>query len=153
MGIEPTSSAWKAVALPLSYTRLLEWRVASGESEYLFTRHSLLTTRPSLGDGGFEPPKSVTADLQSAPFDHSGNPPIVFCKADDGTRTRNLLITNQLLYRLSYASIVISRDSASRWHSVEQSRNSAGGSNRRFAAKKLVETDSETGSFKSESIA
>ena len=51
--------------------------------------------------GGFEPPKSLTADLQSAPFSHSGIPP---CGADDGTRTRNLLITNQLLYRLSYIS-------------------------------------------------
>ncbi len=27
-----------------------------------------------------------------------------FVGAGDGTRTRNLLITNQLLYRLSYAS-------------------------------------------------
>lgn len=26
-------------------------------------------------DGGFEPPKSVTTDLQSAPFGRSGNPP------------------------------------------------------------------------------
>ncbi len=86
----------------------------------------------------------LTADLQSAPFGHSGTPPLsnnkrtrhtpdsifkslqssvaklsstrmqptsafaipgpAFSKAGDGTRTRNLLITNQLLYRLSYAS-------------------------------------------------
>ncbi len=26
-------------------------------------------------DGGFEPPKSLTTDLQSAPFGRSGNPP------------------------------------------------------------------------------
>ena len=25
-----------------------------------------------VGEGGFEPPKSVTTDLQSAPFGHSG---------------------------------------------------------------------------------
>ena len=25
--------------------------------------------------GGFEPPKAEPADLQSAPFDHSGTPP------------------------------------------------------------------------------
>ena len=25
-----------------------------------------------VGDGGFEPPKSLTTDLQSAPFGHSG---------------------------------------------------------------------------------
>ena len=52
--------------------------------------------------GGFEPPKSLTTDLQSAPFGHSGIPPL---GADDGTRTRNLLITNQLLYQLSYISL------------------------------------------------
>ena len=28
-----------------------------------------------VGEGGFEPPKSVTTDLQSAPFDRSGIPP------------------------------------------------------------------------------
>ncbi len=52
--------------------------------------------------GGFEPPKASPTDLQSAPFSHSGTPPSN--GAGDGTRTRNLLITNQLLYRLSYAS-------------------------------------------------
>ena len=26
-------------------------------------------------DGGFEPPKAMLTDLQSAPFGHSGNPP------------------------------------------------------------------------------
>ena len=25
-----------------------------------------------VGEGGFEPPKSLTTDLQSAPFGHSG---------------------------------------------------------------------------------
>ena len=28
-----------------------------------------------VGEGGFEPPKSETTDLQSAPFGHSGIPP------------------------------------------------------------------------------
>ena len=28
-----------------------------------------------MGDGGFGPPKSVTTDLQSAPFGRSGIPP------------------------------------------------------------------------------
>ncbi len=98
--------------------------------------------------GGFEPPKASPADLQSAPFDHSGTPPnqssiinsrqsgekktglhkltsmtrpktslvsnrhIIFLAsllptndgAGEGTRTPDLLITNQLLYQLSYAS-------------------------------------------------
>ena len=30
-----------------------------------------------VGADGFEPPKSKTADLQSAPFGHSGTHPIV----------------------------------------------------------------------------
>ena len=65
---------------------------------------------------GFEPSKSTTADLQSAPFGRSGTPPMGFviklCPsvipvangAGDRNRTRDLLITSQLLYLLSYAS-------------------------------------------------
>ena len=52
---------------------------------------------------GFEPSKSVTADLQSAPFGHSGTYPYEV-GAGEGNRTRNLLITNQLLCQLSYTS-------------------------------------------------
>ena len=52
-----------------------------------------------VGEGGFEPPKSLTTDLQSAPFGRSGTHPY---KADDRTRTDNLLITNQLLCQLSH---------------------------------------------------
>ena len=38
---------------------------------------SLLSNDPAflVGDGGFEPPKSKTTDLQSAPFGRSGNLP------------------------------------------------------------------------------
>ena len=32
----------------------------------------------SVGGDGFEPPKASPADLQSAPFGHSGNHPIAF---------------------------------------------------------------------------
>ena len=41
-------------------------------------------------------------------FGESGNlaTTLDFIGAGDGTRTRDLLITNQLLYRLSYASIM-----------------------------------------------
>jgi hypothetical protein len=50
-----------------------------------------------------------TTDLQSVPFGHSGIPPDEdqsknLYGAGDGTRTRNLLITSQLLCQLSYAS-------------------------------------------------
>lgn len=53
---------------------------------------------------GFEPAKAKPADLQSAPFSHSGTPPSN--GADDGTRTRNLLITSQLLFQLSYVGML-----------------------------------------------
>ena len=58
-----------------------------------------------VGRDGFEPSKSVTADLQSAPFGHSGTYPYEI-GAGEGNRTPNLLITNQLLCQLSYASTV-----------------------------------------------
>ena len=55
MGIEPTSSAWKAEVLPLNYTR-------------------------KLVGAGFEPAKAKPSDLQSDPFDRSGIPPMLeFC--------------------------------------------------------------------------
>ena len=58
-----------------------------------------------VGEGGFEPPKSVTTDLQSAPFDRSGIPQYSI-GAGGRIRTPDLLITNQLLYQLSYTSEV-----------------------------------------------
>ena len=62
-----------------------------------------------MDGGGFEPPKQIAADLQSVPFGHSGIHPygIVFHKADDRTRTDNLLITNQLLCQLSHIGVFI----------------------------------------------
>ena len=59
-----------------------------------------------LDGGGFEPPKQNAADLQSVPFGHSGIHPY-WKKADDRTRTDNLLITNQLLCQLSHIGITI----------------------------------------------
>ena len=67
-----------------------------------------------VGAGGFEPPKSSTTDLQSAPFGHSGTLPYAVLEAvgmERGgagrrTRTPDLLITNQLLYQLSYTSMI-----------------------------------------------
>ena len=55
-----------------------------------------------VGADGFEPSKSLTTDLQSAPFGHSGTLPQF--GAGGRIRTPDLLITNQLLYRLSYTS-------------------------------------------------
>jgi hypothetical protein len=51
-GIEPSQPAWKAGALPLSYTRIF-----------------------CLVEGtGFEPVKAEPTDLQSVPFGQLGNP-------------------------------------------------------------------------------
>jgi hypothetical protein len=58
-GIEPSSLAWKAIALPLSYTRNgegLDWGVQDS---------NLRRQKPS--------------DLQSDPFDRSGNSPGEWC--------------------------------------------------------------------------
>ena len=58
-----------------------------------------------VGEDGFEPSKRNAADLQSVPFGHSGTPPYSLFQlggAGRRTRTPDLLITNQLLYRLSY---------------------------------------------------
>ena len=57
-------------------------------------------------EGGFEPPKRIATDLQSAPFGHSGTPPFK-PGAGGRTRTPDLLITNQLLYQLSYTSVLL----------------------------------------------
>ena len=59
--------------------------------------------RVMVGRGGFEPPKTLSADLQSAPFGRSGTYPHFPIQAGAGyrNRTNNLLITNQLLCLLS----------------------------------------------------
>jgi hypothetical protein len=78
MGIEPTSSAWKAEVLPLNYTR-------DGCMHSLTTPRTRLPLRfhypqsPArlrlVEGGGFEPPKAEPSDLQSDPFGRSGTPP------------------------------------------------------------------------------
>ena len=46
--------------------------------ERSLTQQFQITNNLNVGSGGFEPPKSKTADLQSAPFGHSGNCPFHF---------------------------------------------------------------------------
>ena len=54
-----------------------------------------------MGEGGFEPPKALLTDLQSAPFGHSGIPP---CHLDGTNRARTCdpLLVRQVLSQLSY---------------------------------------------------
>ena len=94
-GIEPSSQAWKAYALPLSYTRgqsrlisrpprppffasffslclpLLVCFVVCGKSRLI----RAATFPLSVEGAGFEPAKAEPSDLQSDPFDRSGTPP------------------------------------------------------------------------------
>ena len=63
MGIEPTSSAWKAEVLPLNYTRKKKPPSDNATTNYF------------SGGGRIRTYEVETADLQSAPFDRSGTPP------------------------------------------------------------------------------
>ena len=96
MGIEPTSSAWKAEVLPLNYTRgkwphsrtALKDRypampvepdgshpLPNRRSDSLATRRHHLLPYNLVEGVGFEPTKAEPADLQSAPVDRLGTPP------------------------------------------------------------------------------
>ncbi len=63
-----------------------------------YSRFFYLSFFDYVGGGGFEPPKAVPTDLQSAPFDRSGIPPKIKKRADRRIRTADRLITNQLLW-------------------------------------------------------
>ena len=56
----------------------------------------------SRGDRRIRTSEVETTDLQSVPFGHSGISPLQK-RAEEGTRTPDQLITNQLLYQLSYS--------------------------------------------------
>ena len=82
MGIEPTSSAWKAEVLPLNYTRLTNSMSAS----------ALI---PLVEGVGFEPTKAEPADLQSAPVGPLGYP---------SKREPEIIILNGLNCQFNYVS-------------------------------------------------
>ena len=42
-----------------------------------FSMRHLFRPQHLVEEGGFEPPKSLTTDLQSAPFGHSGTLPFI----------------------------------------------------------------------------
>ena len=88
----PQPPAWKAGALPIELlSRILT----------LNHKFTIDKCKYSSGDRRIRTSEVETTDLQSVPFGHSGISP--FCKrAEEGTRTPDLLITNQWLYQLSY---------------------------------------------------
>ena len=65
MGVEPTSSAWKAEVIA----------IIRHPPDITDTNPSSRSLYNMVEGGGFEPPKAEPADLQSAPFGHSGTPP------------------------------------------------------------------------------
>ena len=85
MGIEHTPPAWKAGALPLSYTRNLFARNLFARNLFHQQTETVKTDLQSLSQtskltkimagAGFEPAKAEPPDLQSGPFGHSGIPP------------------------------------------------------------------------------
>jgi hypothetical protein len=120
MGIEPTLSAWKAEVLPLNYTRKslnLRRSKSSLPCRFCRTFFSVLILQTNttlythcyfilhifnLVEGeGFEPSKTESADLQSAPFGRSGTPPdylFPLIGAPGEIRTPDPLVRSQILY-------------------------------------------------------
>ena len=123
-GSNPRPTAWKAVTLPLSYSRLCAARPHRAAFTLIVGLPSVALLRALSSralrrakDGGegrtrtFEAARAT--DLQSAAFDRFATSPTVcvcwkravFLKSDqfsgagEGIRTPDLLITNQLLYR------------------------------------------------------
>ncbi len=84
MGIEPTTSAWKAEVLPLNYTRILIILV--------------------VGKTGFEPATPWSQTKCSTKLSYS---PLY--GAPDRSRTHNLLIRSQTLYPIELRAHFISK--------------------------------------------
>ena len=95
-GLEPATSSlegwsstnWATSAFNLRFKK-------HGVASYKFLNFS-------CGPGWIRTTEACAADLQSAPFGHSGTDPTKIKRAEEGTRTPDLLITNQWLYQLSY---------------------------------------------------
>ena len=87
-GVEPSSLAWKAIALPLSYTRWCPcWREMSNNGITLLVVFSWIYIDWAsrfivVGSAGFEPAKAMPSDLQSDPFDRSGNSPSLYLSSN-----------------------------------------------------------------------
>ena len=94
------------------------WKTSGHLLPVLATMRLLDSYAPPYSDdyvvegGGFEPPKSLTTDLQSVPFGRSGIPPgMIGCNislsgAPYPNRTDHLLITSQLLYQYELTGLI-----------------------------------------------
>ena len=85
--------AWKAIALPNELLPLIEQQLYCDQRTCI---------PKDVGRSGFEPLKSKDSGFTVRPIWPLWNLPLCKYRAEDGTRTRDLLITNQLLYQLSY---------------------------------------------------
>ena len=121
-GSNPRPSAWKADALAIElfpHATVVPRQILSPTAKAVFVNATILLHGREIvvvEGGGFEPPKSYDDRFTVCSLWPLGNPSTfackvrntvlcsAFCGAGDGTRTRNLLITNQLLCQLSYAS-------------------------------------------------
>ena len=106
----------KATAVAACHRQAAKSRLSNPSSEYPYHKkdQSVGLVFFVVGEDGFEPSKRNAADLQSVPFGHSGTPPYSIGSiaslypvfgAGRRTRTPDLLITNQLLYQLSYTGV------------------------------------------------
>ena len=127
MRIELTPSAWKAEVLPLNYIRIKNWsgrrdsnsRPSPWQGDALPLSHFRI-----IGRGRWiRTIESSANGFTVRPLWPLGNPSINI-GAGGGNRTPNLLITNQLLYRLSYRGKLAIRmgfepttSSVTGWHS------------------------------------
>jgi hypothetical protein len=100
-GIGPSSSAWKAVALPLSYTRISIWW-GRKESNLLTSKGTDLQSAAALQLSRF--PKIMNISRLDVRVKHSRQTPYTkrhasslthICGARGGTRTPNILDLNQ----------------------------------------------------------
>jgi hypothetical protein len=133
-GIEPSQPAWKAGALPLSYTRTKKiWsgrrdsnpRPSPWQGDALPLSHFRIIYFYFGGGDWIRTSEGVSQRIYSpSPLANSGTPPHS-SGAGERNRTPNLLITSQLLCLLSYASTSLatrkglepSTSSVTGWHS------------------------------------
>lgn len=74
-GIEPSSSAWKAVALPLSYTRIPDRNQSSDGDPFARSFRPPIPDSWLVGEVGLEPTKASASGFTVRPLCRSGHSP------------------------------------------------------------------------------